>query len=261
MSYIDKKYTIIKDLVKSKKEADHALTLITAENDALTVALNTKTLICANDLKDLTNIKATSHDIAIAHHKIKSLQADIKHSCEKAEELLKNAEEMFKDAHNTARRTIECAVQFTELNKHINSQEKGGTSKDVLFALIANEAATFGPVCEKAVTDANNALKDAITALSNVVHLHYSLTRTKELIDDAIDLLQVKDKKTGIHESLEALKHLTHKHYEESHKEQQTAEHHSRDKNKELTEATNKLGVITKQLDAAEKAIALAAAN
>jgi precorrin-6B methylase 2 len=262
MSYIDEKYAIIKDLVTQYKDKEDALKLATSKNTANTTALATKQTVCANDLKDLNNVKATALATGQAHEKLEHLYHEIKMSCANSEKLHKKVLEMVEDAHTTARKTIACAVQFTELGKHIEAQEKkGGTDKVVLLSLIANETATSGAIAEKAVTDANQALKDAIAAAGAVIHLHNSLMKTKELIEEALPLFRMRDKKTGLQDILEELKNKSQNYYDGSHKDQHEAEVELKTSQRDLAKATFQLDVISKKLDAAEKAIALAAAN
>lgn len=261
MNYINEKYAIIKNLVKHKKEKEDALTLAIAENEAANVALTTKQVICANDLTDLTNVKASYVDTRTAYEKLEQLYEDIKKSCVSSEKLHSKVLEMVEDAHHTARKTIVCAVKFEELGKHVHSAEKGGPDKAVLLSLISSEVAKAPAVAEKAVTAANTALKDAIAAAGTVIHLHNSLLKTKELIEKALPLFKAKDKKTGLSEILDELKKQTHEIYEEALHDQHEAESEFKKTQKYLAACTNDLDVVTQGLDAAEKAIALAAAN
>ncbi len=260
MNYINEKYAIIKNLVKHKKEKEDALTLATSENNAANIALNTKQSVCSNDLNDLTNVKVTYLDTKTAYEKIEHLYDDIKKSCASSEKLHDKVLEMVEDAHHAARKTITCAVQFTELGKHLHSAEKGEPDKAVLYSLISPEVSLAPAVAEKAVAAANTALKDAIAAAGTVIHLHNSLLKTKELIEKARPLFHLKDKKTGLNEILEELKKHTNEIYETSLHEQQLAEREFKKTQKQLAECTNELNVVTQGLDAAEKAIALAAA-
>lgn len=250
MGFSETKNSRIKSLVAKKKAKDKALTIAGSHKTAKTTALATKTQICQNDKADLENAEADQRASLLASESAEILLQDVTESCTRSMDLHKEVLKMVEDAHHAARKTAAFALALEEFNTYILKETKHNT---VILNLLVKDAAQAVVDSKTAVTNAAKALVDSITAAGSVIHLHNSLTNTKNLIETTLPYF--KEKKTGLDDLLDKLYEDAKKLYHQSVEDQKQAEAELRTATKQFNDCTIESSSAGSALDAAIAAV------